>query len=189
MSTATSPPTLTGPPRTPVTPALGVPPTASMDPTSGNVGTTINLKGPGLAASRGITVKYDSADVTTTAPTTDSSGNLNTTFKAPVSKGGSHAVSVTVGVNTMNFSYAMDSTAPPAPAPHLPVTNTQAEEIPSLKWSEVSDPSMPVTYNLQIATDAAFSVTVITKTGLTNAGYTLTAAEKLPNRSKQAPYY
>jgi hypothetical protein len=55
-------------------------------------------------------------------------------------------------------------------------------------WADVTDPS-GVTYTLQIATDENFTSVVLEKTDLANSGYTITVAEKLEKRSKEAPYY
>jgi len=82
----------------------------------------------------------------------------------------------------------MDSTAPAQPTPVLPANNTKAEALAVFSWSEVSDPS-GVSYSLEIATDASFGNIVISKTGLSSPGYTLSKIESLKSVNKNKPYY
>ena len=56
-------------------------------------------------------------------------------------------------------------------------------------WDDVTDDSLPVTYDLQIATDAEFTNILLDKTGLTTSEYTLTEEEALESTSEEAPYY
>jgi hypothetical protein len=162
---------------------------ASISITSGYVGSEININGTGFGANKGVTVKYDADQVTSS--TTDASGSFTASFKAPVSVGGNHKITVTDNISTKILNFAMDSTAPPVPALSLPANLTKLDKVPTLAWTEVKDPS-GVTYTMQISKDAAFSTLILQKQGLTTPSYTLNKQnkeEKLKSASKSAPYY
>jgi hypothetical protein len=166
--------------------SFSVTPAATISSTSGYVGSDINVNGTGFGSNKGVTVKYDSDQVTSS--TTDASGTFTASFKAPVSKGGDHVIMVTDGTNTTTFKFAMDSTAPPMPTLSLPANLTKLDKIPTLSWTQVTDPS-GVTYTLQISKDVAFNNIILHKQGLTTPSYTITKEEKLKSASKSAPYY
>ena len=161
-------------------------PAVNLTPASGNIGSEITVGGTGLGATKPITVRFDNNQVAT--GNSDAAGTLSIAFKAPVSVGGNHLVSVTDGTSTVSVTFAMDSTPPPAP--QLPAATTPVQAVPETRfvWPEVSDPS-GVTYTLQVAKDAAFSGLVLEKKGLTSTGYTITKEEKLKSVSKRTPYY
>ena len=168
------------------------PTTNPMSPTSGFIGTSITISGTGYGASKAIIVTYDASPVTLTTPgTTDANGTFSVSFKAPVSRGGNHPVTVSDGTTTATFSFAMDSTPPPVPALSFPLASTKLAKIPTLSWTAVTDPN-GVTYNLQISKDTSFSTLILQKTGLTTTSYTLNTQnpqEVLKSASKSAPYY
>jgi hypothetical protein len=167
--------------------SFSIVPTATISSTSGYVGSEVTVNGKGFGSSKSISVKYDSTQVVTS--TTDADGAFAASFKAPVSLGGDHVISVSDGTNTKTFKFAMDSTAPASPVLSLPADLTKLDKTATFAWTEVKDPSN-VTYNLQISKDAAFSNLVLQKQGLTNPSYTLTTEEKkLKSASKDAPYY
>lgn len=162
-------------------------PAATISSTSGYVGSEVNISGNGFGSNKNVSVKYDSTQVATS--TTDANGIFTASFKAPVSLGGEHVISVTDGTTTNTFKFAMDSTAPVTPTPSVPADLTKLDKTATFAWTEVQDPST-VTYSLQISRDAAFSDLVLQKQGLTTPSYTLTTEEKkLKSVSKDAPYY
>jgi hypothetical protein len=168
------------------------PTTNPMSPTTGYIGTSITISGTGYGASKAIIVTYDASPVTLTAPgTTDANGTFSVSFKAPVSKGGNHPVTVSDGTTTGTFTFAMDSTPPPVPALSLPLASTKLAKVPTFTWTAVTDPN-GVTYNLQISKDISFNTLILQKTGLTTTSYTLNTQnpqEVLKSASKSAPYY
>jgi hypothetical protein len=168
------------------------PTTNPMSPTTGYIGTSITISGTGYGASKAIIVTYDASPVTLTTPgTTDANGTFSVSFKAPVSKGGNHPVTVSDGTTTGTFTFAMDSTPPPVPALSFPLASTKLAKIPTLSWTAVTDPN-GVTYNLQISKDVSFNTLILQKTGLTTTSYTLNTQnpqEVLKSASKSAPYY
>jgi hypothetical protein len=169
--------------------SFSVIPTATISPTSGYVGSDITINGTGFGANKGVTVKYDADQVTSS--TTDANGTFTASFKAPISIGGNHQITVTDGTSTSTFKFTMDSTPPLVSTLSLPATLTKLGKIPTLAWTEVKDPS-GVTYTMQISKDAAFSTLTLQKQGLTTPSYTLNKQnpqEKLKSASKSAPYY
>jgi len=85
----------------------------------------------------------------------------------------------------------MESTPPPKPAPLLPLMDVKTESEAYFDWEDVDDPSLPITYTLQIATDEDFpeDSIVLEKEGLTTSEYTITEEEKLESTEEEAPYY
>jgi hypothetical protein len=82
----------------------------------------------------------------------------------------------------------MDSTPPAVPVNYTPADGSQADSMPVMQWSSVSDPS-GVTYTLQIATDAGFANVILQKSGMVDPAYKLTEVEQLKDVNKSNPYY
>jgi len=160
---------------------------ATLSPTTGNVGTELTISGTGFVANGTVTIKYDDAEVKTA--TVDANGAFSATFKAPASKAGDHTILASDGTNTKQFTFTMESTAPPIPLPLKPQMGIKAKAETYFDWEDVTDDSLPVTYTLQIATDADFTSIVLEKKGLTTSGYTIPETEKLLSTPQEAPYY
>ena len=162
--------------------------TVNLNPTTGHVGTEATVSGAGYTAGGTVTIEYDATEIATA--TVKSDGTFSTTFTVPISQYGAHDVTVS-GDTTEEFTFTMESQAPPIPRPLLPQMGVKAEQPVHFDWESVTDNSLPVTYSLQIATRydfAALSI-VLEKTGLTESEYTITEAEKLSSVSKEEPYY
>ena len=160
--------------------------TIDMSPTSGNVGTRITASGTGFVPGSTVSIKYDDKEIATT--TVQSDGAFSTEFAAPASKGGNHTVTIS-GTITKQFTFTMESTPPPVPGPLEPAEGTKTEAQVHFDWRDVTDPSLPVTYVLQVAADEDFSSILLQKKGLSDSEYTLTEDEQLPSVKKEAPYY
>ena len=85
----------------------------------------------------------------------------------------------------------MESTPPASPAPLLPDLDTKASSKAEFDWRDVTDASLPMSYELQVATNSQFTEDsiVLYKIGITTSNYTLTDEEKLESTSEDAPYY
>ena len=160
---------------------------ATLGQTTGNVGSQVTINGTGFTPNGNITVTYAAKTVATT--TADANGKFSATFNIPQSTYGEHTVTATDGTNTVSDTFTMEATPPPAPQLVLPLDATKAKSEATFEWNGVSDPSLPVTYSLQVATDAGFTSIVVRKPGLTETTYTLTKEEKLESTKKEAPYY
>jgi len=163
---------------------------ATITPTSGHVGIVVTVNGEGFKASHTITITYNGTALQLdNAITTNAAGVFNATFNVPPSPGGERTVAVSDGTNSVEFIFNMETTAPPAPTLTAPESASKQKGIVTFDWSDVTDASMPVTYNLQVAGDSGFSNIVVNKTGLTASTYTLTEAEELPKLADGGQYY
>jgi hypothetical protein len=155
-----------------------------------NVGDTIELSGTGFLPSHELTITYTSDPVTFTT-TSLADGSFEYSFTVPPSAAGEHTISVTDGISTKTVLLFVESTPPPAPSPLLPEVDTKASSKTEFDWTDVSDPSLPMSYELQIATNSQFTddSIVFYKIEITTSNYTLTAEEELESLGEDAPYY
>ena len=160
---------------------------ASLNKATGNVGTKLIVSGTGFIVSRTVTIKYDASEVATI--TTNTTGAFSLVFDVPISISGKHLVTVSDGTTTKQLAFTMESEAPPAPTPLLPKMGVKVEPPVYFDWEDVDDPSLPITYRFQVASDKNFTSILLEKKGLTDPEYTLTEEEKLAAVKKEAPYY
>ncbi len=160
---------------------------ASLDQTSGSVGSRLTVRGSGFEPGETVNVDFDNLRVATA--TTDNNGAFNSSFDIPLSGSGDHVITVSDGTNTKKFAIPVESEAPPVPGLLLPANSSETRAKAYLDWQDVTDPSLPVIYHLQVATDQNFSSPVLEKEGLTESEYTLTKEERLASVKKYAPYY
>ena len=170
-----------------ITTDLTISPTTSVN-SPGYVGMDLTISGTGFIANHEITITYTSEPVVFTT-TSETDGTFSYTFAVPPSEAGEHTITATDGISTMEVTFVMESTPPEIPLPLLPYMGDKAKAQAYFDWEDVTDDSLPVTYTLQIATDADFTTIVLEKTGLTTSEYTLTEEEMLESTSKEAPYY
>ncbi|MFC2010726.1 IPT/TIG domain-containing protein [Chloroflexota bacterium] len=175
---------------------IGISATISPETTTavpGYIGDEITIGGEGYTPGGTVTVTYDGTQVKTAIVGTN--GDFSVTFNVPVSSGGAHPIIVTDGTNTEDFSFVVESTPPPIPAPLRPEMGIKAEAEAYFDWEDVTDASLPVTYTLQVATENFTSESfsqdsiVFEKTGLTLSEYAMTKEERLESVSKETPYY
>jgi len=159
---------------------------ASINPTTGDVGTTITASGVGFKAGETVFIKYDEMEIAKTQA--NNSGGFSLAFKAPASIGGNHTITITDNDNTINQLFTMESTSPSTPTLISPKATDKVEPAAYFSWEKVDDPS-GVTYILQIASDANFTLMVLAKEDITLTDYTLTGVEELNPTEKEAPYY
>lgn len=163
----------------------------------GYVGDEVTVSGSGFRASWQITITYASTPVVFITNSL-SDGSFSYTFEVPPSSGGAHIITVTDGENTDQVSFFMETTPPSGVFPLLPLADSDLEDW-KFDWCgdaddptiDVTDDSLPITYDFQIATDSQFSTPslLLSKVGLTTSKYTLTVDEKLESNSEEAPYY
>jgi hypothetical protein len=162
----------------------------SVSPDTGNVGTPVMVNGTGFEANAIITITYDNNETPVTTATANSFGQFTATFNAPASEYGLHSITATDGTSTADTSFIMESGKPATPVLVAPKTDAKAPPQTTFEWEGVDDPS-GVVYSLEIATSDEFTTEsmVLQKTGLTEAGYTLTKAEELKTTERNEPYY
>jgi len=158
----------------------------SVDQTTASVGSDLTISGTGFEAGGEIYVEYDGVAVATIA--TDNDGAFQVVLKVPASPHGEHVISVSDGVNTRQLVFEIESDAPPVPALVSPDDKSVAEAATYFDWEDVDDPSVPVRYQLQIASDVDFTVVILEKT-LTESTYTLGETEALAAVTEGSPYF
>jgi hypothetical protein len=156
----------------------------------GHVGDVIELSGSGFQPNHELTITYSSEPVEFTT-TSLNDGSFYYEFTVPPSPAGEHAITVSDGTSTKGVSFFMEATPPEAPEPLLPELDAKADAETEFEWTDVSDASSPVTYELQVATNSQFTAEskLIYKIGLTTSTYTLSEEEKLQTAGEEAPYY
>ena len=123
--------------------------------------------------------------------TSDASGAILTQFQIPETTGGDHTITVSDGTASKQAVMTVETTAPSIPPPLEPTMGSTMETPFTFDWEEVTDASLPVTYELQIGTSENFEASsiVLELTGLTGSSYILTEAEELKLAGQEAPYY
>ena len=161
----------------------------------GYVGMQLTISGNGHEANADIDIEvtYAGELVLLASTTANSSGHFSIAVTIPESAGGEHTITVSSnGVTAEQFTFIMESTPPAAPMLMYYFSGNRAEAPISFDWNEVSDVSLPVTYDLVIYTvTGTVETKVLELTGLEDTDYTLTEAEvlKLVPLEKNEYYY
>lgn len=167
----------------------------SISPTTspGYIGMEISVSGDGYAADAPVEVTYDGAALATSPDKTGDNGSFDFTFVIPQSAGGEHTIVISInGVEVEEFTFIMESTPPLIPQPLLPLMDSKPDQPVRFDWGDVTDDlNPPVTYVLEVATDAGFTNKVLEITGLTVSEYTITEVEQLDleNIEGTGPFY
>jgi hypothetical protein len=159
----------------------------SLSNASGAVGSSVTINGSGFSVQESVTIDYDGATVATTA--TDYFGKFSVSFNIPASQSGSHIITVSDGIFTRQLTFTVEAEVPPAPVPLLPAQDTETRSLAYFDWQDVTDPSTPVVYRLQVASDRNFSSIVLDIAEIAASEYNLTADESLPAVKTDTPYY
>jgi len=156
-----------------------------------HVGEEVTLSGSGFRVNWQITITYAASTPVTFITNSLTDGSFSYTFEVPPSAGGMHVITVTDGENTDQTSFFMESTPPALPTTLLPEMDTKADSKAEFDWTDVSDASLPMTYELQVATNSQFTADsiMVNKIGLPTSAYTLSDAEELESAGEDAPYY
>jgi hypothetical protein len=173
---------------------VSISPTTSAS-SPGYVGDELTISGTGFQPSSEITITYTS-DPVTFYTTSESDGSFSYTFEVPPSQSGEHTITATDGTSSMSVNFFLESTPPTTPQPLEPYMDGKAKSLAYFDWEDVTadidgvvEQSLPITYDLQVATDENFTNRVVNKTGLTTSEYTLTEDEALEKTTKETPYY
>jgi hypothetical protein len=174
---------------------VNISPTTTVN-SPGYVGMEITISGSGFRPNYEITITYESTPVVVATPESGADGSFTATFKVPASKGGEHTITATDGTSTMSVDFYMESTPPDTPPPLLPYMDDKADSQAYFDWEDVTtdidgqpEQSLPITYELQIATNENFTSPLVNKKGITTSEYTLTEDEALESTSDEIPTY
>jgi hypothetical protein len=159
---------------------------ANLSESIGTTGSELTVNGSGFIPGNTVDVYYDDVPIATTVA--DNNGDFSATFTVPPG-GGSHIITVSDGTNTRNYSFSLERDPPATPALSLPGDESMTKAEAFFDWQDVVDPSLPVTYNLEIASDLNFASVILYKTGIEISQYLLTQNEILSVSFKDSPYF
>lgn len=160
---------------------------AKLSVLSGYIGLPISVQGIAFNTGGTITVDYDSLRVGTA--TADNNGAFTISFTIPSSNSGDHVIKVSDGTNSKNLAFRVESDPPPVPEPVLPAFGSQTTAATYLDWQDVTDDSLPVKYEVQLASDENFSSVIMEIADWDESQYTLSEDEWLTAGSTPVPYY
>jgi hypothetical protein len=177
-----------------ITTHVGISPTTSVN-SPGHVGEELTISGTGFKPSSDITITYAS-DPTVFHTTSQADGSFSYTLEVPASEHGEHTITASDGTSSMSVKFYMESTPPETPPPLLPYMDGKADSQAKFDWEDVTtdtngqpEQSLPITYEIQIATDTNFTNLLLDKKGLITSEYTLTKDEALASNNSETPYY
>ena len=160
---------------------------ASLSKSMGAIGSELTVSGSGFQVNGIVSIRY--ANLLVATVTADNTGEFAGTFHVPLGLIGKRTVTVTDGTITRELTFTVESTPPPVPTPLLPAAASETQPWAYFDWEDVNDPSKPVIFKLQIATDQNFASPVLEKQGITISEYTLSEEEKLATVTRENPYY
>jgi len=162
---------------------------ATSQASPGWVGQNVTMTGNGFNASSAITISYASTPQVVATTTSDANGDFIANFNIPPSDHGAHTLTASDGSNMMTVPFYIESEKPAIPAPMVPEDGGKAPARAYFDWGDATDPSLPVTYTLQVASDEAFNAIVLEVSGLTESEYTFPEGTELPKTTEESPYY
>ncbi len=162
--------------------------TMNITPNNGPVGTVINFYGTGLAPNHSFTVSWNGATTNVTG-TTGTDGSYGGSFTVPPTAHGVKVIAVNDGTTTANANFTVESTPPATPQPLRPYMDEGVSAPITLDWEDVTDPSLPVTYSVQISASDNFTTNLVNLTGLATSQYILTEADLLNFTTGQTYYW
>jgi len=159
---------------------------ATLSESVGAAGSFLTVTGSGFSPSQTVTVYYD--DIPIATDITDNNGDFTVAFTVPPG-GGKHIITVSDGITTKKYDFYLETDPPGIPALLLPINNSASQTVSYFDWSDVTDISIPVTYNLEIASNQNFASLCLYKTGIKDSHYTLTEDDIISAAFKNVPYY
>jgi len=169
---------------------------AAVSPTHAPPGDEVKVSGSGFDSKEDVTITIDGEEVATKKAF--SYGSFTTTFTVPELDEGTYDIEADDGSNTVELEFTVDigtvpfyieSEKPGIPVLLVPKDGGKAPARASFDWGDVTNPSLPITYTLQIASDEAFSSILLEAAGLSLSEHTLPEGTELPKTTGEAPYY
>jgi len=168
----------------------------AVSPTHAPPGDVAEVTGSGFDSKEDVTIAIDGEEVATKKAF--SYGSFAVNFTVPELDEGIYDIEADDGSNTVEVEFTVDigtvpfyieSVKPAIPALLVPKDGGKAPARAYFDWGDVTDPSLPVTYTLQIASDQAFTSLILEVNALTRSEYTLPEGNELPKTTGESPYY
>lgn len=160
---------------------------ARLSPGSGAVGAPLTVHGSGFRPGGAVTADFDGQRAGSTMA--DFNGAFTITFSVPAAPAGGHTILVTDGDNTRQLAFTIESEPPSIPLSRLPADGAMVSSRLAIDWSDAEDPSQPVSYTLEIASEPGFAAPLLRKTGLFESQYNLSANETLKAGSQPVIFF
>ena len=136
-------------------------PGVKSSPASGHVGTVITVNGTGFAANKLVTITYDGitkASATTTSTGSFSDVSFSATHTQAVHTVEHPVVATDTAGNTITINFIMESVPPAKPTLISPIDGARVGFVgkasPTFQWSNVTDESGIIRYELQVSTNS-----------------------------------
>jgi hypothetical protein len=176
--------------------SVSISPTTSTN-SPGYVGDEVTISGTGFKGSSEITITFESTPIVVATVTSGSDGSFTATFEVPpTSTSGEHTIKASDGTSSVSATFYLESTAPTTPPPLKPYMDSKASSRTYFDWEDVTtdvngvaEKSLPITYQLQVATDEKFANIVRDIKGIETSEYTLTEEEALEKTGEEIPAY
>jgi hypothetical protein len=156
----------------------------SVVPNTGFVNDELRVTGSGFSGSKDFSVSFN--NVPAASGTTNDVGSFQTIFKAPGGKSGPITIAATDLKNVIASTiFTIDTTPPDVPQISSPkdgaTVGLTGDTKVAFQWTDVSSSNGGVTYDIEVSDQSNFAKTLVSQTKLTDANYTLSEAEALPN--------
>ncbi|MBI2860825.1 MAG: hypothetical protein HYX91_04880 [Chloroflexi bacterium] len=160
---------------------------ASLGLNEGHVGMELPVKGNGFKPAATVVINFGVVQVASAV--TDNNGAFSAAFSVPAAPAGRHIVTLSDGSSVRQMYFTVESVPPPAPGLRLPADGSESRARASFDWEDVADPSLPVTYRLQVASDRNFASVIFDRKDLARSDYIFAETERLAAAGEQATYY
>jgi hypothetical protein len=159
---------------------------AEIDASTGWIGMQVELNASGFVDA--LTIKFDDIQITTLQ--LETTETITTTIDIPVSKSGSHVISVNDAYSKVEIPFIIESIAPAVPELLLPTDGKTVSARPNFDWTDVTDPG-GVSYTFEIASNPSFTneSIIIQKDKLAESKYQPDKTEALPPNVNDTSYY
>jgi hypothetical protein len=176
--------------------SVSISPTTTLN-SPGYVGDEVTISGTGFKANTEITITFESTPAVVATTQSDSGGAFSATFDVPpTSTSGEHTITASDGTSSVSKKFYVESTPPETPQPLRPYMDSKASSRTFFDWEDVTtdtdgvvEKSLPITYQLQVATDENFTDIILNIKDIETSEYTLTEEEALESTSEEIPAY
>ena len=153
-------------------------------------GSYMSIGGSGYTPNSVVTVLLDGTQIDTV--NSNATGQVTVSpFELAKLSGGNHEIIVTDGTNSASYTFTIESTPPGIPTPKGPKQGAKIKSTATFEWNPITDATLPVTYELQIATSQTFATgtVVLDIKNIETPLYKLTELQAANLVEQAEPYY